>query len=417
MGRPKSDKTIEKEAKEEENDATISAVEIFEEMDRNFAGFQMKSSQIQTIDSGSPALNHAMGLSGYPRGRITHIYGPEGAGKSFLAMIAVRNALQDDPKARAVWFDAESSFTSEWAIKFGIWDADPKKSKIRVIKGNKGAEIFERLVGKISKDGFGRPKKTKDGLVDYIKSGALNCPIIVIDSLADIISPREETAPVGGLTYAGLAGFLSSELKRLSALLEETNTALICINQVRQNIDETAQKRNGKYHFPGGENLAHKMSINLLCDKVYAKEGIIYTDPTGKDINTIIGRKTSITIKKSRFGPAPKTCQTTLIFTEGGGYDKIGIGDYEKEIIDIAIKFDLIKGGGAWCTLNYNGKEDKFNGKERLCKFYKENPDELNILHEIVKTLKPSPAMKNIEDIGEANDEDAVEELLENSEE
>lgn len=282
-----------KQASTETTKATSldASLEAFEEFEKDFgdSGFKLNKPIIETIDTGSPALNHAICIPGYPKGRITHVYGPEGAGKSFLAMLAVANALEEDPKAIGIWFDAESSFTTDWGLKLGIWNPDPKKSRLKVIKGNKGKDIFEKIVGKIVKDGFGNAKKAKDGLIDYIKSGKIICPIIVIDSIADIMAPKEVNAPVGGLTVAALPGFLTAELKRVNFLLEEVNTSMICINQVRETLDEFAQKRDGKYHSPGGKNLAHKMSLNIYIDKIYSKDAVIYTNPD--DESTMIGRK------------------------------------------------------------------------------------------------------------------------------
>lgn len=389
---------------------TLTGIEqslsVFEEFDKDFAGFKIKQAEISVIDTGSPALNFAIGINGFPRGRITHLYGPNGAGKTFLAMIAVKNALEADPNAVAIWFDAENSFSTSWGEIFGIWSSNDKTSRLKVIKGNNGKDIFERIVGKLTKDALGNVKKTKLGILDYIKEGKLNCPIIVIDSLADIISPKEQLAPVGGVNYAALAGFLTTELKRVSVLIEETNTALVCINQVRQNIDEVSQRREGKYHFPGGENLSHKVSLNILCDKVYSKDSIIFIDE--KDENSIIGRKAKLTIKKNRFAPAPRTCYTTFIFSRGGNYNNIGIGDYEEEIVDLAIKLGIIKQGGAWYTATVGGKDERFQGTANLYDYFKNHKDELTRLHEVVKNTKPTVDVKF-----NANPEENEEELNE----
>lgn len=407
---PRVKKNQEEQGDKMTGSSAEKAIAIFEELDENYSAFKLKETKIKVIDTGSPALNNATGINGYPRGRITHIYGPEGAGKSFMAMLAVKNALEADPNAYAVWFDVESSFTIDWALKFGIWSDDPKKSRTKVIKGNKGKDIFERIVGKITKDGFGNLKKTKNGLIDYIKSGDLNCPIIVIDSIADMIAPREEAAPVGGLTVAALPGFLTAELKRISYLIEETDVALICINQVRQNIDEASQKRLGKYHYPGGENLGHKMSLNILCDKTYDKESVILTDPTGKDKNTLIGRKAQLIIRKNRFAPAPRHCNSTFIFTEGGSYNKIGIGTYIEELIDLAVKCNLIKKGGAWYSFNYGNHDEKFQGIEPVVEYFNKNPGEISVLYDLVKNTKISTIIQD-------NTEEDINDLLENNEE
>lgn len=388
MARPKKDREISKEENSGASSSLEDAFAIFADMDKSYAAFGSEKSIIDVIDTGSPAINNAIGIGGYPRGRITHIYGPQGSGKSFLAMIGIYFAVKDDPTAIAVWFDVENSFNYDWAKKLGIWNEDPKKSKIKVIKTTKGREIFERIVGKIVKKQYGS-EKVQDGILDYANQGKLNCPIIVIDSIAEIVCPREEDAPVGGLTVAALPGFLTAELKRVGFLLEQSNIALVCINQVRQTLDEGEQRRNGKYHSPGGENLAHKMSVNIFIERIFNKDTLILTDP--KDTNTLIGQRVKVVIKKSRFGPAPRSCETTLLFTEGAGYDKIGIVNREMEIIDLAVDAGIIQKGGAWFVLPDGSKHQ---GANRVQEYMIQHP---GMDEEFLKLIKESKYTGKIE--------------------
>jgi len=343
-----------------------------EKINKDYAGFISKKSSIEVIDSGSPNINAMIGIGGFPKGRISHIFGPQGSGKSFLSLVAAKNALDADPDAYVVWIDAERSFTYDWAEKMGIWSPDPEKNRMLIIKTSDGVEIFEAIYGKIKKEKFGS-KKIANGILDEINAGNLKCPLIVIDSLASIISPREKMSPVGGLTVSALAGFLTSEIRRVSDLLEQSKTAMILINQVRQNLDEVYGE---KYHHPGGENIKHQMSLNIYLEKRTGVDDLILN--VEKDKNTLLGQKVKAVLKKSRFGPAPKTCETTFLFTEGAGYDKIGIINTDLEILSLAVEANLIvKAGAGWYTLPTG---DKVQGDKKVQEYFKENPDFLEEL-------------------------------------
>jgi len=378
----KSEET--EEAPQSNSEKLNSALQIFDEMDKSYAGFKSKRTVIECIDSGSPLVNEAITVNGIPRGRIVQIYGPQGSGKSFMAQIWAREVVKNDPNAFCAWFDAEHSFNYEWAKKLGIWDEDPKKSRIKVFKGAKGVDIIERIVGKIKKDGFGAAKKVQNGILDFVKEGKLNCPLIVIDSLGAIISPREEDAPVGGFTVGALAGFLTAELKRLSGILEDANVCLVCINQVRQSLD--AGKYGESFHFPGGESLKHQMSLNIYVEKSNKMEDLILEET--KNRNTLIGQKVKVVIKKNRFGPVPRSCETTLLFKEGAGYDQIGIINVENEIIELAIARGLILQGGAWYTIG----AEKIHSEKKVQEYLKSNP---LVMKDLVSKIKETKSINN----------------------
>lgn len=356
--------------KEEISSNIENTFSFLEKINKHYAGFISKESNIEVIDTGSPNINNMIGIGGFPRGRISHVYGPQGSGKSFLSLVAAKNALDKDPSAYVVWFDTERSFTYDWAEKMGIWSEDPKKNRMLIIKTSDGIEIFEAIYGRIKKDKFSS-KKTANGILDEIIAGNLKCPLIVIDSLASIISPREKMAPVGGLTVSALSGFLTSEIRRISDLLEQSKTAMILINQVRQNLEEVYGE---KYHHPGGENLKHQVSLNVYLEKRNGIDDLILEADGNK--NTLLGQKVKVVLKKSRFGPAPKNCETTFLFKEGAGYDNIGIINTDIEILGLAVKNNIvIKGGAGWYTLP-NG--DKLQGDKKMQEYMIENPDFLD---------------------------------------
>lgn len=347
----------------------------------NFSAFNSKKVTINVIDTGSPAVNNVIGINGLPRGRVTQIWGPMGSGKSFFSMVAAKNALDADLDSVVVWFDVENSFCYDWAEKMGIWTRDPATNRMLILKTTDGVDIFEALYGKIKKDKFGA-KKVAEGILDNIISGSLNCPLIVIDSIASIITPKEKASPVGSVTVSALAGFLTAELRRVSENIEKANVALVLINQVRQSMEQYGDP----FHHPGGENLRHQLSLSLYCERQQKAETLILS--TKDDKNTLIGQKVKVVVKKSRFGPAPRTAYTTFLFAEGAGYDKIGIVNAESELIELAVEACIIKKGGAWYTLPDG---EKYQGMEKVQKKLEENPD---LLNEIKETLNKRQNIK-----------------------
>lgn len=372
------DSNFETEEKSISNNEKLKQMlNIFKNQDKNYAAFKQKKTIVNAIDSGSPNINEAINIGGFPGGRTSQIFGPQGSGKSFLSLIAAKNAIEAKPNSIVVWFDAERSFNYDWAKTLGVYDEDPEKNHLIIIKATDGIEIFERLYGRVKKDKFAGSKKVELGILDHIIAGTLECSLIVIDSIASIITPKEKLSVVGSLTVSALAGFLTTELKRLSEDLEKSGAALILINQVRQNLGE---EYGDRYHSPGGESLQHALSVNLYIERINRMDALILTDE--KDRNTLIGQRVKVVVKKSRFGPAPRACETTFLFSPGAGYDKIGIVNADLEILGLAVKHGIVaKGGAGWYTLP-NGK--KMQGDLAVQEEFKNDPE---LLKEITQKL------------------------------
>lgn len=372
-------KKIQEETTEDKsasnNEKLKKMFDLFKEQDKNYASFKPKKTVVRCISTGSPNINEAIGVAGIPGGRISQVYGPMGSGKSFLSMIIAKNAIEARPDSVVIWFDAERSFNYEWAEKLGIWSKNPENNHLLVIKATDGVEIFERLYGKVRKDKFAS-KKIEPGILDHVIEGRLDCSLIVIDSIASIITPKEKLSAVGSQTIGALSGFLTAELRRISEDLEKSGVALILINQVRENIGDEFKK----YHSPGGCNLLHQISTNIFVERINRMDALILTND--KDKNTLIGQKIKVVIEKTRFGPAPRACETTFLFTEGAGYDQIGIVDADLEILGLAVKYGFIaKAGAGWYTLP-NGK--KMQGDLAVQEEFKNDP---NLLKEITNKL------------------------------
>lgn len=371
----------------------IDALLAFEEVLGDTSAFKKKKTDINTISTSSPLLNDLCVIGGLPRGRIVQFYGPFGGGKTFLAMLTAKQALDADPTAQVIWIDAESTFDYEWAEKVGIWfselcQPDPEtgklidRNRLRVYPINDGKKIFKIISGEVKVSSMGKANKTP-GLLDLAQNKTINCPLIVIDSLAAIIPPGEDTAAIGKQNMALLPRFLPIEFRRMSVPLTQADVCLLCINQVTTNIGDPYAD---KFSFSGGEKLKHWLSLNIFIDKMNSKEGKILTEKDNLD--TSIGQKVKFIIKKSKFGPYPRSCLSKVCFIDGEDYEgkeyKTGIAEVEQEWIELGIHYDVIKQGGAW----YNFEGQRFQGIDNFVAALKSNEEMLNSIIQKINEAK-----------------------------
>jgi len=436
MARPKKEKESTSKAKsgEKANTKVLNAIfELEGTFEDTVSAFKPKKTKVEVISTGSPALNDITMVNGWPRGRIVHLFGPFGGGKTFISMIAAKNALDADPDNFVIWFDAENTFEYKWAENLGIWD--PKlydeetgvdNNRLRVIPVNHGVSIFERLSGKIREKKIGKIKqayKAVPGYIDLIIEGKMKCPLVVLDSLAAIVPPGEDTSPVGKANIALLSRFLPIEFRRLATPLYKSGATLMCINQVTTNIGGWGDE----FGFSGGEKLKHWISLNIFVDKVNRKESKILT--IKDQAESVIGQTVKFVIKKNKFGPYPRSCEVkvlTLAGTEYTGkvYNQIGFVDTEEEWIDLAASYGVVTKGGAWFSFG----EERFQGKAKFATFLKDNPDHLEAIKLSIQEAKAQGAIndlhvegevealeqfKKVEDELEEDEEDVPEEMEE----
>jgi len=414
VGRPKKIITeTSKASKKNKTEDTSKALSAIFEIENTFtdtaSAFKPKKTKVNVISTGSPALDDITMVGGWPRGRVVHLFGPFGGGKTFISMIAAKNALESDPENFVIWFDAENTFEYKWAHNLGIWDpalydeeTGVDTNRLRVIPVNHGISIFERLSGKIKEKKLGKIKqvyKAVPGYVDLIIEGKMKCPLIVLDSLAAIVPPGEDTSAVGKVNIALLSRFLPIEFRRLATPLYKSGACLMCINQVTTNIGDSW---GDEFGFSGGEKLKHWISLNLFVDKVGKKETKILT--VKDQAETVIGQTVKFIVKKNKFGPYPRSCQSrvlTVAGTEHTGkvYNQIGFVDTEEEWTELAVTYGVIHKGGAW--FEFDG--EKFQGKEKFASFLRDNPDQLEKIKEDIKAAKLLGAINDmhVDDEGE----------------
>ena len=289
--------------------------------------------EIDVIPSGSIALDVALGIGGYPKGRIIEIYGPESSGKTTFALHAIAEAQKLGGKV--AFIDAENSLDPKYASRLGVNIDDLLLSQPD--NGEQALEIAEALV----------------------RSGAIS--IIVIDSVAALV-PKAEIEGEMGDTHVGLqARLMSQALRKLAGIINKTGTVAIFINQLREKVGVSYGNPEVT---PGGRALKFYSSIRL---DIRRSEQI----KSGTDI---IGNKVNVKVVKNKMAPPFKSCQVDIMYGTGISH--------EGELIDLGSEASIIDKAGAWYS--YNG-EKIGQGKENVKEFLKNNP---KINEEISKRVR-----------------------------
>ncbi len=291
--------------------------------------------EISTVPSGSVSLDIALGVGGYPRGRIIEIYGPESSGKTTVALHAIAEAQKKG--GVAAFIDAEHALDPKYARAIGVNVDELLLSQPDT--GEQGLEIADAL----------------------ISSGAID--ILVIDSVAALV-PRAEIEGEMGDSHMGLqARLMSQALRKLSGSINKTKTIAIFINQIREKIGIMFGNPETT---PGGRALKFYSTVRL---EVRRAEQI----KSGTDV---VGNRTKIKIVKNKVAPPFKVAEVDIMY--GEGISSVG------EIVDIASEHDIINKSGSW----YAYQDEKIGqGRENAKKFLLANPQMLEEIDNKVRTL------------------------------
>lgn len=285
---------------------------------------------IQVISSGSIGLDAALGIGGFPRGRVIEIYGPEASGKTTLAIHAIAEAQKNGGIAAII--DAEHTFDRNYAEKLGV---DVENLLIsQPDNGEQALEITDNL----------------------IRSGALD--IVVIDSVA-ALTPKAEIEGEMGDSKMGLqARLMSQALRKLTANISKTNTSCVFINQLREKIGVMFGNPETT---TGGNALKFYASVRVDIRKTNQL----------KDGEEIIGSRTRVKIVKNKLAPPFKKADFDILY--GEGISQLG------EIVDLGVDFDIIKKSGSWFSY---GDTKLGQGRDAVKQIIKDNPelyDELKV--------------------------------------
>jgi recombination protein RecA len=309
------------------------------QIDKQFGkGSVMKMGQkavtdIEVIPSGSLALDVALGVGGYPRGRIVEIYGPESSGKTTLTLHAIAEAQKAG--LTAAFVDAEHAFDSAYAKNLNINLDDLIISQPD--SGEAALEITDTLV----------------------RSGAVD--LIVIDSVAALVPQVELEGGMADNQMGLQARLMSKALRKLTSSVSKTNSTIIFINQIRMKIGVMFGSPETT---TGGNSLKFYSSIRLDIRKGAAI----------KDQEEFLGNDTKVKVVKNKVAPPFKTAEFEIIY--GEGISRIG------EVIDLATKAEIIEKSGSWYA--YKGAKIG-QGKENVKVYLKENPKVANEIEELVK--------------------------------
>lgn len=277
---------------------------------------------VETVSTGSPSLDLALGVGGLPRGRVVEIFGPESSGKTTLALQVIAEAQKKG--GVSAFIDAEHAMDAEYAKKLGVKTEDLLISQPDA--GEQALEIVETLV----------------------RSGALD--VIVVDSVAALVPRSELEGDMGDATMGSQARLMSQALRKLTAVISKSKTILIFINQIRMKIGimfgnpETTT---------GGNALKFYSSVRLDIRRISAlKKG-----------DQIVGSRTRVKVVKNKVAPPFKTAEFDLIY--GQGINREG------DILDIATDSGIIERSGTW----YSYGDDRIGqGRDSAITFLRENP-------------------------------------------
>ena len=314
-----------------EQDAKLKALQLtLDKLDKTYGkGAVMKMGdsvvqEVEVISSGSISLNAALGVGGFPKGRIIEIYGPESSGKTTLTLHAIAEAQKAG--GIAAFVDAEHAFDRFYAAKLGI-DVD----NLIISQPDHGEQALE----------------IADNL---IRSGAID--IIIIDSVA-ALTPKSEIEGEMGDSKMGLhARLMSQALRKLTSTISKTNCTVIFINQLREKIGimfgnpETTT---------GGNALKFYASVRLdIRRSSQIKDG---------DSN-VMGNKTRVKVVKNKVAPPFKTAEFDIMY--GEGISKVG------EIIDLGVAYEIVKKSGSW----FSYEDSKLGqGRDAVKSLLLDNPD------------------------------------------
>ena len=282
-----------------------------------------KIQDVEVIPTGSIALNYALGVGGYPKGRIIEIYGPDSSGKTTLAIHAIAEAQKAG--GIAAFIDAEHAFDRFYAAKLGVdvdnvWISQPDN-------GEQALEIAEQL----------------------IRSSAID--IIVIDSVA-ALTPKAEIEGDMGDNKVGLqARLMSQALRKLTSAISKTNTTCIFINQLR---DKLGVMFGSPETTTGGNALKFYSSVRIDIRRI----GQI------KDGEEVLGNQTRVKVVKNKVAPPFRKAEFEILF--GQGISKIG------EIVDLGVQYGIVKKSGSW----FSYEDTKIGqGREAAKRMIADNPE------------------------------------------
>ena len=288
---------------------------------------------IDVIPTGNLVIDRALGVGGFPRGRIVEVFGPESSGKTTLTLTAIAQAQKNG--GLAAFIDVEHALDPQYARKLGVNLDDLLISQPS--SGEEALQIVEALV----------------------RSNALD--VVVLDSVAALVTKQELAGEIGDSTVGAQARLMSAAMRKLTALISKASTVCIFTNQIREKIGVMFGSPETT---PGGRALKFFSSVRVDIRRI----GQIKTTD-----GTVQGNRTKIKVVKNKVAPPFTVCEFDIMYNEG--ISSTG------SLLDVALEFDLIQKRGSWFA--YNG-EQLAQGRDAVKKALKENQELFDELTEKV---------------------------------
>lgn len=302
--------------------------------------------EVDVIPTGSLGLDSALGIGGFPRGRVVEIYGPEAGGKTTLALEAIAQAQKAG--GTAMFIDAEHAFDPHYAQNLGINLNDLLISQPDT--GEQALEIAEIL--------------TRSGSVD----------IVAVDSVAALVPKAEIAGEMGELQVGLIARLMSQALRKLTSVISKSKTCAVFINQIRHKI---GVMYGSPETTPGGLALKFHASVRIDIRRIASiKRG-----------DAVIGSRTKVKVVKNKLAPPFRRTEFDIIY--GEGISKYG------ELVDLSVDNKIIQKAGSWYSF---GDERIGQGRDAVIEFLKENQDITTKIEERVREELNLPALRKGED-------------------
>ncbi|MGK7345606.1 MAG: recombinase RecA [Candidatus Nitrospinota bacterium M3_3B_026] len=301
---------------------------------------------LNVISTGSLSIDHALGIGGFPRGRVVEVFGPESSGKTTLTLHVIAQAQRNG--GAAAFIDAEHAFDPVYAGNLGV-DIDNLIIS-QPDNGEQALEIAETLV----------------------RSGAVD--VIVIDSVAALVPKSELEGDMGDPQMGMQARLMSQALRKLTAVISKSKTSLVFINQIRQKIGVTFGNPETT---TGGNALKFYSSVRVDIRRLASL----------KDGGDVIGHRTKVKVVKNKLAPPFRNAEVDMVFGEGISR--------EGDIVDLGVVHGIIQKSGAWFSC---GDERIGQGKENAKKFLREYPE---MALEIEKKLREKLGLPSLEAVSE----------------
>lgn len=349
------------------NKASASAIKRFEESFGQEMGLGVltredKIEQYEVISTGSLALDYSLGIGGYPVGRIVEIWGPEHAGKTTEACLAVASAQRSQPDKMCAWVDAEQTFDKRWAQKLGV-----DLTRLWLVENPNTAE------------------DVADAIKRFVMSGL--CSLVVVDSVGSMIGKVEFEKESEDATVAIVAKIITRMVKQIAPMGHSNGTTTLVVNQVRAIIGGNV--RGPSTHTSGGWALKHVTSVRLSVRRGETK----YLKVDGKEVP--VAHEVITKVEKNKCAPYGRTATFWLYNTPTDSND-IGV-DPIGEVIEFGKRMNIIT-GSTWLTLP-NG--ERFNGAAKTAEYLGTHP-------EVVAEVRGKVLALMAGVVHEESDEDAV---------